>query len=74
MNDQLMCLARIREALNDRGRMTQDELVQHVRKMVAELCRQGLEAWMRGDYQTADRLAALVGDPLPSEHEKEDSK
>lgn len=40
---------------------------------IAELRRQKLEAHMRGDIRTADRLAALLGDPLPSEHEKADS-
>jgi hypothetical protein len=39
-----------------------------------ELRRQSREAWMRMDYYTADRLAKMVGDPLPSEHELEDLK
>lgn len=34
-----------------------------------ELRRQSLAAYMRGDYATADRIAGLIGDPLPSEHE-----
>jgi hypothetical protein len=39
-----------------------------------ELRRQSREAWMRLDYYTADRLAKMVGDPLPSEHELQDLK
>lgn len=38
----------------------------------AELRQQKLEAWMRGDLKTADRIAALIGDSLPSEHELAD--
>jgi len=36
-----------------------------------ELRRQSLEAHMRGDLHTADRIAALIGDKLPSDFEKE---
>ena len=43
-------------------------------KMVAELRRQSLEARMRGDLNTADRIAALIGDKLPSTFEKDDLK
>jgi hypothetical protein len=39
-----------------------------------ELRRQSRGAWMRLDYYTADRLAKMVGDPLPSEHELQDLK
>jgi len=35
----------------------------------AELRRQSQAAWMRGDYVTADRIAVLIGDPKPSDHE-----
>jgi hypothetical protein len=41
-------------------------------KMVVELRRQSLEAHMRGDLNTADRIATLIGDELPSKFEKED--
>lgn len=40
-----------------------------VETLIAELRRQKQEAWQRLDFATADRLAALVGDPLPSAHE-----
>lgn len=43
-------------------------------KMVAELRRQSLEAHMRGDLNTADRIATLIGDELPSKFEKDDLK
>jgi len=36
-----------------------------------ELRRQSLEAHMRGDLHAADRIAALIGDKLPSDFEKE---
>lgn len=39
----------------------------------SELRRQKNKAWMRLDFVTADRIAALIGDPLPSEHERLDS-
>lgn len=39
----------------------------------SELRRQKNNAWMRLDFVTADRIAALIGDPLPSEHERQDS-
>lgn len=39
----------------------------------SELRRQKNNAWMRLDFVTADRIAALIGDPLPSEHERLDS-
>lgn len=38
----------------------------------AELRRQLLEAWMRADYVTASRIAKLIGDPDPIDHELED--
>lgn len=37
-----------------------------------ELRRQIQAAWQRLDYYTADRLATLIGDPKPSDHERED--
>jgi hypothetical protein len=37
-----------------------------------ELRRQSQAAWMRGDIVTADRIAVLVGDKRPSEHEAAD--
>jgi hypothetical protein len=40
----------------------------------AELRRQLNEAWMRLAYDTADRIAELIGEPKPSEHEAEDAK
>ena len=40
-------------------------------KIVEELRRQSLEAHLRGDLKTADRIAALLGDKLPSDFEKE---
>lgn len=39
-----------------------------------ELRRQKQEAWMRGDLQTASRIAVLIGDFDPVEHEKADLK
>lgn len=39
----------------------------------AELRRQSQAAWMRGDIVTADRIAELIGDALPSQHEAADS-
>lgn len=43
-------------------------------KVVQELRRQGLEAYMRLDYTTASRIAKLLGDPDPVEHELDDLK
>lgn len=40
--------------------------------MMPELRRQAQEAWQRLDFHTADRLAKLLGDPLPSAHERDD--
>lgn len=39
-----------------------------------ELRRQALEAWMRADYITASRIAKLIGDADPIEHELADLK
>lgn len=39
-----------------------------------ELRTQVNAAWMRLDYTTADRIATLIGDPKPSDHEKADLK
>ena len=38
----------------------------------SELRRQALEAYMRLDYVTASRIAKLIGDADPIEHELED--
>lgn len=38
----------------------------------AELRRQLQAAWMRNDLKTADRIADLIGDKRPSEHEAAD--
>lgn len=43
-------------------------------KIVEELRRQGLEAYMRLDYTTASRIAKLLGDPDPVEHELENQQ
>lgn len=40
----------------------------------SELRRQLTEAWMRLDYATADRIADLLGERRPSDHEAEDTK
>lgn len=37
-----------------------------------ELRRQVLDAWMRADYVTASRIAKLIGDADPIEHEFKD--
>ena len=63
---------------SDDGSVQQDVLALKVPELVdllfAELSRQSREAWMRGDLSTADRIAALIGEPLPSDHEKADLK
>ena len=63
---------------SDDGSVQQDVLALKVPELVdllfAELSRQSREAWMRGDLSTADRIAALIGQPLPSDHEKADLK
>ena len=43
----------------------------YAQQIVEELRRQSLEAHMRADFVTADRIAALLGDKLPSDFEKE---
>lgn len=48
------------------------ELIAAAPKMYAELIRQMREAWMRADYRTADRIADIIGEPRPTDHEKAD--
>jgi len=43
--------------------------IEHYDDCLCELRRQSQAAWMRGDYVTADRIAELIGDPKPSDHE-----
>ena len=42
--------------------------------MRAELRTQLQQAWQRLDYKTADRIADLLGEPRPTEHEAKDKK
>jgi hypothetical protein len=42
--------------------------------LLAELRDQLTKAWMRGDLKTADRIADLIGDRRPSEHESDGAK
>ena len=39
-------------------------------RMRAELRTQMQQAWQRLDYKTADRIADILGEPRPTEHEK----
>jgi len=48
------------------------ELIVAAPKMYSELLRQMREAWMRLDYKTADRIADIIGEPRPTDHEKAD--
>lgn len=45
--------------------------MEYAEQLVKELRRQGLEAYMRLDYVTASRIAKLLGDHDPVEHELE---
>jgi hypothetical protein len=51
---------------------TDDKLIAAAPAMHQELLRQMREAWMRLDYKTADRIADLIGEVRPTDHEKED--
>lgn len=46
------------------------ELLAAAPKMYAELLVQMQQAWMRADYRTADRIADIIGEPRPTDHEK----
>lgn len=48
------------------------ELIAAAPAMYQELLRQMREAYMRLDYKTADRIADLIGEVRPTDHEKED--
>ena len=39
-----------------------------------ELRTQLQQAWQRLDYKTADRIADLLGEPRPTDHEAKDKK
>lgn len=47
--------------------------IEHYDNCLCELRRQLQTAWMRGDLKTADRIADLIGDNRPSEHEAADA-
>lgn len=46
--------------------------MEYAEQIVKELRRQGLEAYMRLDYVTASRIAKLLGDQDPVDHELEE--
>jgi hypothetical protein len=46
------------------------ELIAAAPKMYAELLIQMQQAWQRADYRTADRIADILGEPRPTDHEK----
>jgi hypothetical protein len=46
------------------------ELLAAAPKMYAELLIQMQQAWQRADYRTADRIADILGEPRPTDHEK----
>lgn len=46
------------------------ELIAAAPKMYAELLVQMQQAWQRLDFATADRIADILGEPRPSDHEK----
>lgn len=48
------------------------ELIAAAPAMYAELRQQLNQAWMRADYHTADRIADILGEVRPTDHEKED--
>lgn len=58
--------------VNKIGQNAAQNAIAMLEAFLAELRRQSLEAWMRGDIRTADRIADLIGDPRPSEHELAD--
>jgi hypothetical protein len=58
-----------REGFDAGGMYVSEKATDRIAAYEAELRRQVNEAWMRLDYKTADRIAALIGDPLPTEHE-----
>ena len=47
---------------------------EYVAILVSELKTQMQQAWQRLDYKTADRIADLLGEPRPTEHEAKDKK
>jgi hypothetical protein len=47
--------------------------IEHYDNCLCELRRQLQAAWMRNDLKTADRIADLIGDKRPSEHEAADA-
>lgn len=47
--------------------------IEHYDNCLCELRRQLQAAWMRNDLTTADRIADLIGDRRPSEHEAADA-
>lgn len=49
------------------------KMYEHYDNCKAELRRQLQAAWMRNDLKTADRIADLIGDRRPSEHEAADA-
>lgn len=46
------------------------QLIAAAPKMYAELLVQMKQAWMRLDYATADRIADILGEPRPTDHEQ----
>ena len=58
----------LQAAYNSKGLHLSDPLSDCVRELRTQLT----QAWMRLDYATADRIAVLIGDPKPSDHERED--
>lgn len=46
-------------------------LICKIETLVGELAHQMQKAYMRNDLESADRIAVLIGEKKPSDHEKE---